>query len=190
MRGKELRVAKRRLDRDACRPNALGKQRRRDIRSLAGALAAIKRRDDRRVDADRRGIVAAAGDRPGRRRAGVARQRQQTGACPVRRNVEARQLSIRSLLAEARDVCVNQARVPPHHVVIFELQSLACRMRRIDDEYVGPFDELFEDLLSAWRFQIERHAAFIAVGQVPRIGILRLRLRRDLVPNSPEVAGR
>src|SRR5580692_8589007 len=121
---------------------------------------------------------------------GVARQRQQAGACPVRRDVEARQLSIRSLLAKAGDVCVDEARVPPNHVVIFELQSLACGMRRIDDEYVGPFDELFENLLSAWRLQIERYAAFIAVGQVPRIGILRLRLWRDLMPNSPEIAGR
>ena len=47
-----------------------------------------------------------------------------------------------------------------------------------------------EDLLRARRFQIERDAALVAVGQVPRIGILRLRLRRDLVPMSPGVAGR
>jgi hypothetical protein len=56
-------------------------------------------------------------------------------------------------------------------------------MRRVDDEHVGPFDELLENLLCARGFQIERDAALVAVGQVPGIGILRLRLRRDLVPD-------
>ncbi len=63
-------------------------------------------------------------------------------------------------------------------------------MRRIDDEHVGPFDELFDDLRCARRFQIERHAALVAVGQMPGIGILRLRLRGNLVPVSPQIAVR
>ena len=62
-------------------------------------------------------------------------------------------------------------------------------MRRVDDEHVGPLDQPLENLLSARRFQIERDAALVAVGQVPGIGVLRLRLRRDLVPHSPAVAG-
>ena len=44
-------------------------------------------------------------------------------------------------------------------------------------------------LLSARRFQIERDAALVAVVQVTGIGILGLRLRRDLVPDSPHIAG-
>src|SRR5258708_7297865 len=63
-------------------------------------------------------------------------------------------------------------------------------MRRVDDEYVGPLDELLENLRSARGFQIERDATLVAVGQVPGIGVLRLRLRRDLVPMPPEVAAR
>ena len=63
-------------------------------------------------------------------------------------------------------------------------------MRGVDDEHVRPFDELLENLPGARVFQVERNAALVAVGEVPRIGILRLRLRRDLMPNSPHVAGR
>ena len=61
-------------------------------------------------------------------------------------------------------------------------------MRRVDDEHVGPFHQPLENLLSARRFQIERDAALVAVGQVKGIGILRLRLRGDLVADSPHVA--
>src|SRR5580704_6231075 len=63
-------------------------------------------------------------------------------------------------------------------------------MRGVDDEHIGPFDELLENLLGAGGFQIERDAALVAIGQVPGIGILRRRLRRNLVPYPPEVAGR
>ena len=68
----ELRLAQRGLDRNACRPDAFRQERGRDVRSLAGALATIKRRHDRAIQADGGGVVAAAGDRPGRRRTGVA----------------------------------------------------------------------------------------------------------------------
>src|SRR5215510_16340858 len=63
-------------------------------------------------------------------------------------------------------------------------------MRRVDDEYVGPFGESLHDLLSARGFQIERHAALVPVGQVPLIGVLRLRVRRRVIPMSPEIARR
>ena len=45
-----------------------------------------------------------------------------------------------------------------------------------------------ENLLGARGFQIERDAALVAVGQVEGIGLFRLRLRRDLVPDPPHVA--
>ena len=63
-------------------------------------------------------------------------------------------------------------------------------MRRIDDENVGPFDELFEDLLGAWRFQIKRHTPLVAIGEVPGVGILGDRLRRHLVGMPPKLAAR
>src|SRR6185295_6907706 len=51
-------------------------------------------------------------------------------------------------------------------------------------------DQPLENLLSAWRCQIERDAALVAVGQGPLIGILGVRLVRELIAYSPEVAGR
>src|SRR4029077_12695821 len=51
-------------------------------------------------------------------------------------------------------------------------------------------DKLLENLRSARGFQIESDAALVAVGQMPGIGIFRLRLRRGLVANPPEVAAR
>jgi crotonobetainyl-CoA:carnitine CoA-transferase CaiB-like acyl-CoA transferase len=83
VRSKKLRLAQRRLDRDACRPDALGEQRGRDIRPLAGVFTTVERGDDRGIQPDGGGIVAAAGHRPGWRRADVARHRQQTTAGPV-----------------------------------------------------------------------------------------------------------
>ena len=61
-------------------------------------------------------------------------------------------------------------------------------MRRVDNEHVGPLNQSLQHLLGARRFQIERHAALIAIGQVPGISVAGLRLRRDLVPYSPQVA--
>jgi hypothetical protein len=95
VQSEELRLAQRGLDRNARGPDALGEQRGRDVRALAGALAAIERGDDRGIEADGGRIVTAAGHRPGRRRAGIARHRQQAAARPVRRDVEAREIGIR-----------------------------------------------------------------------------------------------
>src|SRR5258706_2638190 len=113
----ECRPAQTGLDRDTRGPDTLGQQRGRDVRPLAGALAAIQRGDDRRVQADRGRIVTAARNRPGRGRAGIARHRQQAAARPVRRDVEAWKAGVRPLLAEARDIRIDQARVPLRHVV-------------------------------------------------------------------------
>src|ERR1700686_3358955 len=63
-------------------------------------------------------------------------------------------------------------------------------MRRIDDEHVSPFDQLFENLLRARGFQIKSDAALVAIGQMPGVGILGDRLRRQVVRNSPQVAVR
>src|SRR6266436_1383893 len=52
----EFRLAQRGLDRDARGPDAFGKQRGGDMRSLPGALAPIKRGDDRRIEPDGGGI--------------------------------------------------------------------------------------------------------------------------------------
>jgi catalase len=47
-----------------------------------------------------------------------------------------------------------------------------------------------ENLLRAWRLQIKRHTAFVAVGKVPGIGVFRNRLRRQLVGVPPQFAAR
>src|SRR6267378_3996047 len=187
---KEFSIAQRGLDRDARGPYAFGKKRGRDMRPLARALATIKGSDDRRIEPDGGGIVAAAGDRPGRRRTGIACHRQQSAACPVRRDVKAGEIRIGSLVAVTRDVRVDQTRIPPHYVLIFKLQFRTRRMRRVDDENIGPFDELFEDLLGAWRLQIKRHTPLVAIGEMPGVSILGDRLWRELVPNPPEIAAR
>jgi len=76
------------------------------------------------------------------------------------------------LFAEASKIRVDQPRVPLRDVGVFELQFLASGMRRIDDEYVGPPDQLLDDLLRAGRLQIKRDAALVAVGEMPLIGII------------------
>jgi len=63
--------------------DALGEKRGRDIGSFAGAFTTIKRCDDRRIEAYGGRIVTASGHRPSRRRAGIARHRQQAAARPV-----------------------------------------------------------------------------------------------------------
>src|SRR6516225_10347290 len=63
-------------------------------------------------------------------------------------------------------------------------------MWRIDEEYVGPLDQLLDDLLRAGRLQVERDAALVAVGEMPLIGFICRRLRRDLVRMSPGVTAR
>src|SRR5215471_5032976 len=49
---------------------------------------------------------------------------------------------------------------------------------------------LLDDLLSAGRFQIERDAALVAVGEMPLVSVICQRLRWDLVRKSPGVAVR
>src|SRR5215471_21269374 len=63
-------------------------------------------------------------------------------------------------------------------------------MWRIDDEYVGPRDQLLDDLMRAGRLQVERDAALVAVGKMPLIGLICHRLRRYLVRMSPGVTAR
>ncbi len=187
---KELSAAQRSLDRNACRPDALGEERGRDMRPFAGTLATIQGSDDRRIEPDGGGIVTAARHRPGRWRAGIACHRQQSAACPIRRDVKAGEIRIRTLVTEARDVRVDQARIPPHHIFIFELQSRARRVWCVDDENVRPFDELFEDLMGARRLQIKRHTPLVAIGEVPGVGILRDRLWWHVVRVPPQLAAR
>src|SRR3984885_12513494 len=160
------------------------------MRPLPRALAAIQGSDDRRIEPDRGGIVTAASYWPGRRRAGIACHRQQSAACPVRRDVKAWKIRVRSLVTEAREIRVDQTRIPPRHIFIFKLQFRTRRMRRVDDEDICPFDQLFENLMGARRLQIERHAPLVAIREVPGVGILRDRLRWKVVGVPPQLAVR
>src|SRR5579859_921655 len=63
-------------------------------------------------------------------------------------------------------------------------------MRRVDDEHISPLDEFLQNLLGAWRLQIQRQAALVAVGEVPLVGDVGLRLRGDLVGVPPRIAVR
>src|SRR6202035_5800717 len=115
---------------------------------------------------------------------------QQSAACPVRRNVKAGEIRIWSLVAETGDVGVDQTRIPLRHVLIFQLQSGTRRMWRVDDENVGPFDQLFENLMGARRLQIKRHAPLVAIGKMPGVRVLRDRLWWQVVRMSPQLAAR
>src|SRR3984885_5724237 len=141
VRSEELRFAQRRLDRNACRPDALGEERRRDIGSLAGSLATIERRNNRGIEADGGGLVAASRHWPGRRLASVAGHGQQAASRPIGRDVESWQIGVGAVFAEAGEIRIDQTRIPLHDITIFELQSLARGMRGVDDEHVGPLDE-------------------------------------------------
>ena len=72
-------------------------------------------------------------------------------------------------------------------VLVFQLQLLARRMRRVDDEHVRPLDEAFQNLRRMWRFQIESQSPLVAIVQVPGIIIVGLGLRRNLIADSPGV---
>ena len=141
VRSEEFRFAQRGLDRNACRPDALGEERRRDIGSFAGALTTIERRNNRGIETDGGRVVAAPGHRPGRRLAGVARHGQQATSRPIGSDVEPGQIGVGTLFAEAREIRINQTRIPLHDITIFELQFLARWMGRVDDQHVGPLDQ-------------------------------------------------
>ena len=140
VRPEELCLAQRGLDRDAGRPDTLSEERRRDVGPLAGALATIKRRHDRGIQADGGGVVAAASHRPGRRRAGVARHRQQPASRPVGRDVESGKSGVGTFFAEAGEIGVNQTRIPQCHIFILQLEFFPGRMRCVNDEHIGPPD--------------------------------------------------
>ena len=137
----ERGIGKRRLERDSAGPDAGGEQRGRDVGALSGAFAPVKRRDDCRIQAHRRCMVAAACHRQRRRGTRISRQRQQAASRPIGRDVESRKLRVRPVVAVAGDVRIDQPRIPLRDIVIAELQFLASGMRRVDDQNVGPLDQ-------------------------------------------------
>src|SRR5712675_1777749 len=90
------------------------------------------------------------------RRPRIACLRQQAAARPVGRYIEAWKVGVRAVVAEARDVSVDQPGVPLHDVLVSELEPLARWMWRVDDEDVGPLDQPFEYFCGVRRFQVER----------------------------------
>src|SRR6266704_2588844 len=63
-------------------------------------------------------------------------------------------------------------------------------MRCVDYEHVGASNQRLQNLLRARRLRIERDAALVAVGEVRGVGVFCLRLRRNLVPDSPQITRR
>jgi hypothetical protein len=113
------------------------------------------------------------------------RHLHQAGARPIGCDVESRKIGVWTLFAEAREIRIDQPLVPLHASSYSSFNFLRAR---VNDEYIGPLHQPLENRLSARRFQIECDAALVAVGQMPLIGILHLRLRRELVPVSPGIA--
>src|SRR2546425_2711270 len=184
----ERRRGQRGLNRDTAGPDPGGEKRRGDIGALAGALSPIQAHGDRGEQRDRRGMIAAARDRQRRRRARIARQGEQSAAGPVGRDVESRKLGIGPLVAVTGEVAVDETRIPLHHVLIGQLQSLACWMGGVDDQHVCPLDQSLENLPRLGRFQVECQSPLVAIVQMPGIVLGGAGLGRNLVPNSPGVA--
>src|SRR4051812_41185960 len=73
-------------------------------------------------------------------------------------------------------------------MVIVELEFLARGMRRVDDEHVRPPGQALDDFCRVRRFEINGYPTLVAIVQVPQVGRFGWRLRRDLVPDSPQFA--
>src|SRR5438874_1665270 len=107
--------------------------------AVSSPFAPIKRCDNRSKQSYARRSIASPGEWPGRRCARIAQERKQTSPRPVGREVESGKSRIRSRVAVAGDVGVDQARIELRDMVIVELEFLARRMRSVDDEHVRPF---------------------------------------------------
>src|SRR6266704_1586502 len=181
----ELCPGKRRLNRDAGGPNACGQKRSGNGRTFASPFAPIKRCYNRCKQSHARRSIAGPGEWPGRRCARIAQERKQTGPRPVGREVESGKSRVRSRVAVAGDVGVNQPRIELCDMVIVELEFLARGMWRVDDEHVRPLGQALDNFCRVRRFEINRYPTLVAIVQVPHVGILGLWLGRNLVPDSP-----
>src|SRR5207253_10861248 len=85
-------------------------------------------------------------------------------------------------------VRVNQPRSELRDMIVVEFEFLARGMRSVNDEYVRPLGQALDNFCRVRRFEINRYPALVAIVQVPHVGILGLRLRRNLVPDSPQFA--
>ena len=132
-------------------------------------------------------MISAGGNGKRGRRAGIPSHRQQTASCPVRGDIKARQISIRTDVAIAGNVGVNQAGIPRRNVLISDLKALPNWIWEIDNEYVRPLDEPFHNLSSVRRLQVEGHPAFIAIRQMPAVVLLRAGVRGDFVCHAVRV---
>src|SRR6476646_8761498 len=176
------------LNRDAGGPNARGQKRSGNGRTFARAFAPIKRCYNRGTQSHARRSIARPGEWPGRRCARIVQERKQTGPRPVGREVESGKSRVRSRVAVAGDVGVNQPRIELRDLVIVELEFFARGMRRVDDEHVRPLGQALDNFCRVRRFEINRYPTLVAIVQVPHVGILGLRLRRNLVSDPPQFA--
>src|SRR5207245_2626461 len=110
------------------------------------------------------------------------------GPRPVGREVESGKSRVRSGVAVAGDVGVNQPRIELRDMVIVELEFLARGMWRVDDEHVRPLGQALDNFCRVRRFEINRYPTLVAIVQMPHVGILGLWLGRNLVPDSPQFA--
>ena len=102
MQREERGVAKRGLNEDAAGPDSRREERRRDVRTLSGALAPVESRDDRGKQGNRRRVISTARRRESRWSASIAGQRQQAGSGPVCRDIESWKARRRALFRRNR----------------------------------------------------------------------------------------
>lgn len=153
----------------ARRPGAFGEQRGRDACALAGLLPSVQAGHDPGEQGDRRGVIARSERVRGRRNVPLACEVHQAAARPVRRHVEAGQMRVRTFLAEAGDVGVDQPGIEGGQYVVFQAQLLARPRREVRHQHIGPPHQTLEHGPGAGRLEVEREAALVAVVQLPGV---------------------
>lgn len=167
--GRGLRPHQYGLQPHARRPGAVGEERGRDPGAPAGPLPPAQRGHDPGEQGDRRGVVARSERVHGRRHVPLTCEVHQAAARPVRRHVEVGQMRVRTFLAEAGDIGVDQPGIEGDQSVVFQTQLLARMRREVGHQHIGPPHQTLEYGPGAGRLEVERDAALVAVVQLPGV---------------------
>src|SRR5229473_6959774 len=108
-------------------------------------------------------MISASRYRKRGRSAGIARQGQQPASSPERSDVKSWKVGVRTVIAVAGEVSVNQPGIPVREILVRQLEPLAYRMWKVDDQHVSPLDQPFENLLRTRRLQVDGHSALVTV---------------------------
>jgi hypothetical protein len=78
-------------------------------------------------------------------------------------------MRIRTFLAEAGDIGVDQPGIEGGQSVVFQAQLLARPRREVGHQHIGPPHQTLEHGPGAGRLEVERNAALVAVVQLPGV---------------------